>query len=351
MNMHAQLKAAMEVATNNAERMRIDSSCNQTTTHVDVTPPVNIAGNVGIGTTNDDDVTPPVNALPSVDDVTFKNISDRAMLFKLQRSMFNTNVKDVDKSVEYGAGHVTKKLFKGDNLVSDARSAYDAVYTYVMENTLPWDVGVRLVNASFFREFSTEVRRLTTIAETAVSTLEANWTQVKDADYQRIQAIGRTTNNPYLASYDDYPDDIGVCYSIRTQLTPIAQTSSIDPRWGVSDDDIEDYKQLLADANANSGKSVIANLIEPQEAAVKNLSRPVEEVKKFYTSVVTNMTDVAARMHRANVCDDPVVAECITDLSTLAGKLNTDVLKHNQTARDAAVADISSLMGKMKGLV
>jgi hypothetical protein len=79
----------------------------------------------------------------------------------------------------------------------------------------------------------------------------------------------------------------------------------------------------------------------------------VEDVKKFYNSIVTNMVDVADRMRRANISDDPEVSKRIHELSTLSTGLNrnTDVLRHSHTARSAAVNDISTLMSKMQGLV
>ena len=94
-------------------------------------------------------------------------------------------------------------------------------------------------------------------------------------------------------------------------------------------------------------------MLEPMEKAVVNLSTPVEDVKKFYNSIVTNMVDVADRMRRANISDDPAISQRIHELTTLSTDLNrnTDVLRHSHTASSAAVNDISTLMGKMQGLV
>ena len=338
MNMHAQLKAAMDNAVATGNSMETSATV--------IPIPVNAAGNVGIGTTNDD-VDVPVNA--STPKPKLKNISEKALLFKLSQSKFSTNTRDVNKTNEYQAGTVIKKLFKGDNLVSKARSAHDEVYNYVRDNTLPWDVGVRLVNANFFTEFSAEVRRLIAEADASVVTLAANWDAVWQADFARIEAIGHATNNPTLADINDYPADISLFYSNRTLLTPIGKASDIDVRWGVTEEDVAAYEQALSDRDSESGKNVITNLLKPMEAAIESLAKPVDDVKKFYTSVVTNMTDVCHRMTRANVSDDPNVAQCITDLATLAGGLNIDLLKHNQTARTDAVAMLTALAAKFKG--
>ena len=334
MNMQASLQASIQAAVEASKNISVDDS-----------PPVNV---LPLHTTNTVVAVAPVN-----DDVTFKNISDRAMTFKLSMSKFNVNVKDVDRTVEYGAGHVTKRLFKGpDNLVAKASTHYGALYTYVHENTLPWDVGVRIVNATFFKEFSAQVRVLRSECEKAVCQLIGDWDSVKAVDYRRMEAIGVATNNPDLAKWSDYPDDISACYSVTTYIEPIAQTSSIDPRWGVDPADVEEYNQRLRDANTNSGKNVVANLIAPQEAAIAKLSVPIgDDNSTFRETLISNMVGVADRMSKANVCDDPAIAQQITDLSSLAGKLDTnhDILRNSQTARTQAVADISSLVTQMRG--
>jgi hypothetical protein len=312
-------------------------------------PDANIARDMVINTKLTDDVDVPVNA--STPKPELKSISEKAFLFKLSQSKFSTNVKDVDKTNEYGAGSVTKKLFKGDNLVSKARSAHDEVYTYVRDNTLPWDIGLRLLNADFFREFSAEVRRLIAEADKAVEKVVANWDALVQADFRRIEAIGHATNNPTLADLNDYPADIAPFYANSTELIPIAKTASLmkDPRYGVTEADVAAYEQKLEERQKDSGKSVVTNLLKPMEAAIESLSKPVDDVKKFYSSVVTNMTDVCYRMTRASVSDEQYVARSITDLATLAGSFNIDLLKHNQTARADAVVKLTALAAKFKG--
>ena len=368
MNMQARIQAAMDNAVANADAevervLTVAKPCpapQKTFIHkheaahtVIQQPDANIASDMVINEAMtviamETDVDIPVNVL--AEKPKLKSISDKAMLFKLQQSKFNTNVKDVNKTNEYGAGSVTKKLFKGDNLVSKARSAHDDVYNYVRDNTLPWDVGVRLIKMTSFQEFSTEVRRLTAEADKAVEKVVANWGALVEADYLRIEAIGRATNNPNLANYNDYPAHIGELYGNHTEIWPIASASDLDPRI-VTAADIADYEQRLVEAQKDSGKNVVANLVKPMEAAIENLSKPVEDVKKFYISIVTNMTDVAYRMTRANVCDESYVARCITDLSTLAGSLNVDLLKHNETARADAVVKLTALATKFRGFL
>ena len=339
MNMQASLQASIQAAVEASKKISVDDS-----------PPVNASPPI------DAKLLDPVDAVlipPGNDDVVFKNISDRAMTFKLSMSKFNVNVRDVGETKKYGAGHVSKRLFKGtDNLVAKAAAAYGALYTYVHDNTLPWDVGVRLVSSPFFKDFSAEFRAKKNICEIAVADVVANWDAIKTKDYHRMEQIGIATGNCNLAQWSDYPDDIGACYSISGHPEAIAPEMKYDPRWGVDPSEVESYAQRLRDANANSGKNVVANLIAPQEAAIAKLSVPIgSDNDTFRATLIGNMVDVADRMSRANVCDDPTIAKQIDNLSTLAGGLdkNHDILRNSQTARNQAVADISSLVNQMRG--
>ena len=156
-------------------------------------------------------------------------------------------------------------------------------------------------------------------------------------------------------SIHDYPtvDELQDKYSIDIQVSPVPKPNDFDPRHPVTDEERASLQRMLDEAATNGGKHVIKQMLDPMEKAVANLSTPVADVKKFYNSIITNMVDVADRMRRANVSDDVEVARRISDLTSLSTKYaaNTDILRNSQTARDAAVADISSLMGKMKGLV
>jgi hypothetical protein len=65
------------------------------------------------------------------------------------------------------------------------------------------------------------------------------------------------------------------------------------------------------------------------------------------------MVDVADRMARVNLSDDPVIYERIKDLQSLVGTYanNKDVLRSNQSVREKAAAQIDALCGQMQGLV
>ena len=73
----------------------------------------------------------------------------------------------------------------------------------------------------------------------------------------------------------------------------------------------------------------------------------------FRDSLIDNMVEVADRMGRINISDDPVVTERIKDLRSLVGTYanNKDVLRNSQSVRTKAVSQIDNLVGQMAGLV
>ena len=349
MNMQAQLQAAIEAAQQHVAPAA--PAVDDTST----VPPA------GVQACDDDgsswkqvaDVLPHVEA-PKVK---IKSLAEKAMLIKLKMSTMGTTKLDRDETDKFGGSHnVYKSLFSGkDNRVKKARSAYNKVYTHLKENTVPWEKGVDMVHSMQYTTIMSELRGLIADADAAVADLVANWDQEVQADIAFRSACAANSGKGHVVSIHDYPtvDELQAKYSIDIQVSPVPKPNDFDPRHPVTDEERASLQRMLDEATTNGGKHVIKQMLDPMEKAVANLSTPVKDVTKFYTSIITNMVDVADRMRRANVSDDVEVARRISDLTSLSTKYaaNTDILRNSQTARDAAVADISSLMGKMKGLV
>ena len=352
MNMQAQLQAALDAATYAPT--------------IDDTSPVAVettgTNNTAVGYSDDDAASSwqhvsEVVPQPVAPTVQIKSLAEKAMLVTLKMSRYGTTKLDRDETAAYGGSHnVYKSLFSGsNNRVKKANSAFNAVYTYLKENTVPWAKGVDMINADQYISLTTKLRTLKADARAAVEDLLNNLEAEIAADIAYRTACAASTGKGHIISRGDYPtvDEMRSKYSVDVQISPVPKPNDFDPRHGVSEEDIASLQRQLDDAATNGGKHVIKQMLEPMEKAVVNLSTPVEDVKKFYNSIVTNMVDVADRMRRANISDDPEVSQRIHELTTLSGNLNrnTDVLRHSHTARSAAVNDISTLMGKMQGLV
>jgi hypothetical protein len=362
MNMQAQLQAAIEAAQyaqtpveiKNANALADDAIQKTIDDTSPVAPPA--------AEINDDDASSwkhvsEVTPQPATPTVQIKSLAEKAILITLKMSRYGTTKLDRDETAAYGGSHnVYKSLFSGsNNRVKKANSAYNAVYTFLNDHTVPWDKGVKMANSMEFTWLMAELRGLINTAETAVEDLLTNLEDTITSDMNYRRACAASTGKGHTVSRADYPtlEEMRSKYRIDVQPSPVPKADGFDPRHPVTEEDIAGMQRMLEDAHTNGGKHVIKQMLDPMEKAVANLSTPVEDVKKFYNSIVTNMVDVADRMRRANISDDPAISQRIHELTALSTNLNrnTDVLRHSHTARSAAVNDISTLMGKMQGLV
>lgn len=300
-----------------------------------------------LGKQNDVDAVTPLSQPVSI-----KTMTEKAMLCALSVSTFSPYKRDDDASAEYGAGNVSKHLFaSGDNRVKEVNKLYREMQTYLRNNTVPWKwgKGVYLLNSAQYMSITAELRQRAVDIETALDDLEANWSTAVQTDYNRLHAI-----DPKLANYDDYPTDIRSKYGHSVNFMPVPKPEHMDPR-GVSEEDIQalatSTERMLKEASKSASAHVIQQLVKPMQEAVDHLAKPVEDVKRFSKSLIGNMIDVADRMNRANVSDDPTVQRQIDDLLRVASGINMQTVKHDVQERSTAKADIETLMTRMKGLV
>ena len=284
-----------------------------------------------------------------------KRLNEKACLLKVKRRMYAPYKHDDEESRNYGVGNVNKRLFEGrDNLVAETISKYNDVYTFLKNNTVPWDVGTDMVNMLHFTDVMAGLRQRIAIAEAAADNLEANWHQVVQDDLTRIRVKCLSHGLPDRSDPNDYPATIRDRFSVDIRVMPIPDSSQFDPRFGMSDDDIASLERQLDDVETAANRHVITQMIEPMTAAVAKLKTAIgDKGSIFRDSLIDNMVDVADRMARVNLSDDPVIYERIKDLQSLVGTYanNKDVLRSNQSVREKAAAQIDALCGQMQGLV
>ena len=382
MNMQSQLQAAIAAAEKTLDDSSVASPAPGAANH-DVASSASVKknservridtfGNVGVNATgtqntavgqNDDNA--PSNWQPVVDvvepivskAVKIKNLDEKAVLVQVNRRMYSPYLHDKEESIKFGAGNVTKHLFEGkDNIVKETNAVFGALYKYVNDMTVPWATGVRLLNANLYMEFSTELRKHVDDANRAVDKLAANWDTAVQIDYNRMLRIAQAKGKPNLANINDYPDvqTLRSKYGVEVQYMPVPTADGFDPRLGMSDADQASVQDRVNDAETNGAKYVINQMLDPMSDAVKKLQVNIgDKGSIFRDSLIDNMVEVADRMGRINISDDPVVTERIKDLRSLVGTYanNKDVLRNSQSVRTKAVSQIDNLVGQMAGLV
>ena len=298
----------------------------------------------------------PVNTLTR-QKVQIKNLNEKAVLVHVKRRMYSPYKLDTEESKAYGAGNVNKHLFEGrNNRVKEAISKYSDVYVYVKDNTVPWSTGVEMLNMMHYMDFTSGLRKLIDEADQAVNDLYNHWDAEVTADLARLAAIAASKGKPNLANPSDYPtaDEILARFSIEVRYQPVPTADGFDPRLGISDDDKATVQQQLDDAGANATTHVIQQMLDPMRRAVDKLKVNIgNDGAIFRDSLIDNMVDVADRMRRINLSDDPQIIESIKDLQSLVSTYasNKDMLRNAPTVRAKAATQIDDLVTKMAGLV
>ena len=290
-----------------------------------------------------------------VAEIKVKGLDEKAVLVSVKRRMYAPYINDQEETRQYGAGNVNKHLFEGrNNRVKETISKYTAVYTFVKDNTVPWATGVDMLNIDHYPEFTQRLRELIADAESSVADLVAHWDYEVNKDLARLAQIAATKGKPNLANPSDYPTaaQIQDRFGIEVRFMPVP--TSGDFRVAISDEDKASLQRQLQDAEANAAKHVIEQMLDPMQKAVEKLAVPIgDDGSIFRDSLIDNMVDVASRMARVNVSNDPVIAQRISDLQSLVGTYanNKDVLRNSQHVRDVASKQIGDLVSKMSGLV
>ena len=143
-------------------------------------------------------------------------------------------------------------------------------------------------------------------------------------------------------------------FSVDVRYMPVPTTG--DFRVVISDEDKASLQQQLDDAGNNATKHVLESMITPMKRAIEKLAVPIgKDGSVFRDTLIDNMVDVAERMNKVNISDDPAIQEKINDLRSLVGAyaspIGKDNLRSSQTVREKAVNQIDSLVSQMAGLV
>ena len=113
------------------------------------------------------------NMINTITNNTMTNINipsfrDKAITVRLRRAMYIPTKYDSAATAaaesSFGAGNVgryTKRLLKNCGPLKDVQKAFQDVYTYVIDHTLPWmDEGVRVLPNASYVDFAQEVGAL-----------------------------------------------------------------------------------------------------------------------------------------------------------------------------------------------
>lgn len=277
-------------------------------------------------------------------------LADRAVLVRLSRRMYQPYAFDREQTAKVEAdtgvrkaGRFNKRLFLDCHQLKDTNQAFNDVYGYHMLHTVPWlDDGVRMLPSAMYFDYTQAMRELMEKAKRAAQRLASQWDLLVAQDMQRLGV---------LANAGDYPSEILDHYGVGLKFLPVPQTE--DFRVQITDEDRESLNSAIAEAEAGVAKYLLAEMLDPIKRAVEKLAVPIgQEGSIFRDSLLSNITDVAARARKLNLANDPAVGALVDDINrAISGYARVpDLLREDVVARADAQAKLNNIMAKMSGL-
>jgi len=267
------------------------------------------------------------------------NLSDKAMLVKLKRGMFDPNVMDrtITENVEHqtgvkNGGRYKKRLLAESAIFKRVTEAWSALYTYHQQHTLPWtDNGPRLLPSCMYMEYTEAMRNLRAEADKRLKVLADNWYREVQHDSARLGIM----YNP-----EDYPSDIASRFYHDIQFLPVPNTG--DFRVQIDDADRMSLERAIAEAEANITSHLITELMEPLQRMAAKLAVPADQKGGvFRNTLIENVVETAERLKKLNVNNDPAMASMLDQVVSVAAQYHgkEDMLRGDTQARQQAATE------------
>lgn len=218
-------------------------------------------------------------------------------------------VAEVDaKHNAKNSGRFSKFLISKDELEPCAAFAR-AIRAYHYKMTLPWmDNGARLLPASLFREYSTEMRRLKGEYDALVQTFLQRYDTFLKPD-ARLR-LG-TLYDP-----EDYPEaaDLKSKFGVTTDIMPVPEGN--DFRVDVGDAERERIRNELNERVAERQRQAMEDAWRRVREVVSNIEFRLSADKAIVReSLIENASELARLLPGLNVTQDPAMSAVCRDIT------------------------------------
>lgn len=275
------------------------------------------------------------------------SLRDKGITVHLSRRLYNPYKYDsaATEAAEtqmgtHRAGRFSKRLLRNCVELKRAQQAYNTVYDFVIQNTLPWmDDGVRVLPNDLYLDFCQGVAQRKAAAEQAVKGLYEVWDQAvaKDRDF-----LGNMWN------FHDYPtkEDMMAKWGIRITFAPIP--TSTDFRIDMDDEDKRQLDEAVQEVQDQAGEYLLKEILKPVAAMADKLAVPIgAEGAIFRDSLVTNLQEVAARAKKLNINDDSRVSEIVGQIEKITKNVTPNTLRESQAVRSMTSQAMASMRTKI----
>ena len=279
-----------------------------------------------------------MNALGTIIEHT-PSISSSAMLVEINRRKWNGYAVNKDATEQlrqdYGTGRkaarVNQTLLIKEPLFDQVNTLYGALGTTLYHYTMPWlDRGPRLLTTPVFFDFNKAITEI--INEIENVALPA----FIDEYPNMVLRAGNSDRLGALFNPDHYPDTdtLRAHYDITLRYSPVPDAG--DFRVDIGHEALAQVRESYERSYNEQLTSAYKDVWQRTYDALKKMSDRLAGEKKqgaFYTSMVTNVTDMVDLLDKFNVTNDPQMARAKIQIAQAMRGVDIEGLKEDDGFR------------------
>lgn len=239
---------------------------------------------------------------------------------------------------ESSAGSYHKKLLPQAAELAKVAAIASNARAYFHANTLPWMAdGTRIISAKNYLNFASEIRKIKSEYESAVSEFSAAYPKLK-------QDAEKTLGDLY--NPNEYPDFISDRFSFEVNYLPLPDVS--DFRIEVSEAEKAEFSRKMREIESAAMRDAWSRLHSVIKNAAEKLSKP-DAV--FRDSLIDNISEMANILPMLNITEDSQLEKVSSDVKALVSKLIPETIRANPSERQDAASKLAALERNLSAYV
>lgn len=243
---------------------------------------------------------------------------------------------------------VLTKLFRDKTSpIYTIMQAVNAVYTYHIENTLPYeDKGPRLLPSAHSMEYCAGMQHLMGVVDSLVKAAMPNYDALVLADVA-YRNQGRAAGT---ASAADYPSAAEFESKVKFELKFSPLPDEDHPLFDLSEQDRQGFRDQIAETAAAARTDTIRRMLEPLGHLVAKLNAPIgDKDSVFRDSAIQNVVEGCRMARKLMLEPDAALVSEIVELERLVSgyAFGVSQLRESPDTRADAAARLAEASRKM----
>jgi len=284
-------------------------------------------------------------------------IGNNAMLVELNISIWTARKLDKQVSEEVDsakgtrarAGNYHKNLLAGSDKLDQIQKIANEARAWQHTRTLPWsDKGARLLPMRIFFDYKQQLNSFETQFNQAVEEFLAEYPELVSAAAFKLGA---------LFDRDEYPDvdKIRNKFSFTYGFSPVPEAG--DFRVHVEKEALEELKSQYEQQYTSKLNDAMKDTWDRLYTVLKHLSTKLDYVDdavdasgnkirapRFFTSNITNVTELCGLLTALNVTDDPKLEEARRQVESALVGVDAETVKESQDIRHSVKAKVDAIL-------